>query len=346
MELSKRRLEILSAVIRTHIDTGEPVGSKAVSELLENQVSSATIRNEMAVLGELGFLEQPHTSAGRVPSHIGYRLYVDRLMKPAPLSEGEKNLIDSYFNGHSPDPEDLIRQTSRALAGMTGCVAVSTALTAKELSIETVDVLRLSRYGYLLVMVTSTGCTKTKRCQSEFDIPSQAVVYLRNFLFEQFRGRKTADINAAFLQGMAIRMGEYSLMFTPFLLAVYELCRQAEGGDVFLEGETNLFSYSEFVSHAGEILRFLEDREKMGELLLGATGQLNIQIGREIREDELADSTMILAGYQTGRNRRGRIGVIGPKRIDYEKVIPQLQYFAAQLAKWLSEAEQRDAPLE
>ena len=269
MELSKRRLEILSAVIRTHIDTGEPVGSKAVSELLENQVSSATIRNEMAVLGELGFLEQPHTSAGRVPSHIGYRLYVDRLMKPAPLSEGEKNLIDSYFNGHSPDPEDLIRQTSRALAGMTGCVAVSTALTAKELSIETVDVLRLSRYGYLLVMVTSTGCTKTKRCQSEFDIPSQAVVYLRNFLFEQFRGRKTADINAAFLQGMAIRMGEYSLMFTPFLLAVYELCRQAEGGDVFLEGETNLFSYGEFVSHAGEILRFFRGPGKNGGAALG-----------------------------------------------------------------------------
>ena len=340
MELSERRMKILSAVIRTYIRTGEPVGSKAVSELLENQVSSATIRNEMAVLVELGFLEQPHTSAGRVPSHIGYRLYVDRLMHLAPLSEGEKNLIDSYFNGHSPDPEQLIEETGRVLAGMTGCVALSTTLTAHTMRIETVDVLRLSRHNYLLAMVVSTGATKTKVCRSEFDIPREAVVYLRNFLFEQFRGREMEEVNAAFLQGMAIRLGEYSLMFTPFLLGIYELCRQALGGDIFLEGETNLFSYSEFAESLGELLRFLDDREKMAELLANASGQLSVLIGREIKEEEMADSAMIVAGYETARSRRGRIGVIGPKRIDYERVIPQLQYFAQTLGRYLSEVEE------
>ena len=337
MELSKRRLEILSAVIRTHIDTGEPVGSKAVSELLEDRVSSATIRNEMAGLVELGFLEQPHTSAGRIPSHIGYRLYVDQLMRLSPLTQGEKNLIDSYFNGHSPDPERLIDDTGSVLAGMTGCVCVSTTLTAQEMRIETVDLMRLSRFHYLLVLATSSGTTKTKVCRSQFDIPKEGVVYLKNFLFEQFRGRPLQDINAAFLQGTAIQMGEYSLMFTPFLLAVYELCRQVENGEVFLNGETNLFSYSEFAPNVGELMRFLDDREKVAELLQMAEDRIKVLIGRETREDELAESSMIIAQYDAGEGLQGKIGVIGPTRMDYAKIIPRLQYFAQNLGRLLAE---------
>ena len=168
MELDARKLRILSAIVETYIATGEPVGSKLVAGILEGKVSPATVRNEMAVLFEQGLLEQPHTSAGRVPSHLGYRLYLDELMRARPLTDGEKQEIEALFNLRDPDPDRLLEDAAKALAEYTGCAVISTALTRESARVRKIELIQATDRTVVILLITSNGMVKNKVCRVDF----------------------------------------------------------------------------------------------------------------------------------------------------------------------------------
>ena len=162
MELDRRKMKILGAIVSEYIRTGEPVGSKRVAQLLDTQVSPATCRNEMSLLFDLGLLEQPHTSAGRIPSHLGFRVYLDKLLTCDPLTEVEKDEIDALFNIHNPDPDRLLADAAQALAQFTGCATVSATRPPRHVTVRRIELIPLGAHVVMIVVVASNGVIKNK----------------------------------------------------------------------------------------------------------------------------------------------------------------------------------------
>lgn len=337
-ELDARKLDILSAVVKTYIATSLPVGSKAVASMLRIPVSSATIRNEMAALIKLGYLEQPHTSAGRVPSHRGIRLYLNELMHAEPLEKQTRDLIDSYFNIRDPDPTRLLSECGKMLAYLTDCAAVVTALAPEDAQVTKIDVIQVSKKNFLLLLVTSAGQLKSKRCNLELDMPFEALAFFIRLVNDRFCGIKLRRITKELIQAIAVQLGEYTLMFTPLLVQIYDLAQSACRNIVYLTGETNLLAYKEFEGHARELLSFLENKQELLGILSHATHDVNILIGRETKKDELADVSIVAAKYEVPDCVSGCIGVIGPSRMDYPKLLPMIEYFSSVLSKILTDS--------
>ncbi len=336
-ELDPRKLDILGAVVRTYIATNMPVGSKAVSSMLRIPVSSATIRNEMAALIKLGYLEQPHTSAGRIPSHRGIRLYLNEIMRAEPLSKEDRDLIDSYFNIRDPDPIRLLSECGKMLSYLTDCAAVVTLLAPKDAQVAKIDVIQINKKNFLLLLVTSSGQLRSKRCSLELDMPFEALAFFTRLVNDRFCGLQLTRITKELIQAIAVQLGEYTLMFTPLLVQIYDLAQSACRDNVYLTGETNLLAYKEFEGHARELLSFLENKKELLGILSHATHDLNILIGRETQKEELTDVSIVVAKYSVPEYMAGCVGVIGPSRMDYPRLLPKIEYFSSVLSKILTE---------
>lgn len=223
MELDKRKQKILSVVIDEFVKTGEPVGSKTIAALLDNSVSSATIRNDMAALERLGLLEQPHTSSGRVPTSLGYRLYIDELMEPEPLSKDEKLLIDDMLGHHVAAAGDVVEHAAQALSQITGCAAVNRSNVPNISVISRVEVIPAGRRIYALLVITSTGDVKNKVCRVEFDLTYDQIDFMVRFLNQHLQGVKLDELSQVTIQNLAVALGSYMMALSPLLYAVYEL---------------------------------------------------------------------------------------------------------------------------
>ena len=337
MDLGERKLKILKAVVETYVATGEPVGSKALCEALDFPVSSATIRNEMAELAEMGLLEQPHTSAGRIPSQRGYRYYVDALLPKYTLSVEERSVIDSVLFDSAYDPEKLMNSVSRALAAMTRFTAVSTTPSGSAADIRAVQFVQTSRRTAMVVLMTSAGTMKTRVFHCDFDITSDILrVYFRT-LNEKLVGRPVVEVTPAFIQGLAASLGEMAILMSAPLSAVLEVARESMGADLCMHGETNLLFCPEFeLGGARQIMDFLSRPEELTNLIL-QPGGAKVLIGREIQRKELADTSMVFAPYYIGGQEAGSIAVIGPTRMHYSRVIAGIDYLAEAVGKMLTE---------
>ncbi len=336
-ELDARKLDILRAVVKTYIATSLPVGSKVVSSMLEIPVSSATIRNEMAALIKLGYLEQPHTSAGRVPSHRGIRLYLNELMHTEPLEQEDRDLIDSYFNIRDPDPIRLLSECGKMLCYLTDCAAVVTTIAPRDAQVAKIDVIQISKKNFLLLLVTSSGQVRSKRCSLELDMPFEALAFFTRLVNDRFCGLKLTRITRELIQAIAVQLGEYTLMFTPLLVQIYDLAQSACRDNIYLTGETNLLAYKEFDGRARELLSFLENKEELLEILSHAVHPINILIGRETQKEELTDVSIVAARYTVPDYMAGCVGVVGPSRMDYPRLLPKIEYFSSVLSKILTE---------
>ncbi len=336
-ELDARKLDILRAVVKTYIATSLPVGSKVVSSMLEIPVSSATIRNEMAALIKLGYLEQPHTSAGRVPSHRGIRLYLNELMHTEPLEQEDRDLIDSYFNIRDPDPIRLLSECGKMLCYLTDCAAVVTTIAPRGAQVAKIDVIQISKKNFLLLLVTSSGQVRSKRCSLELDMPFEALAFFTRLVNDRFCGLKLTRITRELIQAIAVQLGEYTLMFTPLLVQIYDLAQSACRDNIYLTGETNLLAYKEFDGRARELLSFLENKEELLEILSHAVHPINILIGRETQKEELTDVSIVAARYTVPDYMAGCVGVVGPSRMDYPRLLPKIEYFSSVLSKILTE---------
>lgn len=338
MDLDARKLKILGAIVGEYIRTGEPVGSKKVAELLKEQISSATCRNEMALLFDLGLLEQPHTSAGRIPSHLGFRVYLDKVFSCEPLTEEEKDSIDALFNIQNPDPDRLLEDAAETLAKFTGFASVSLTRPPDYVSIRRIELIPISPTVVMIVVIASNGVVKHKVYRLDMYCSPEIIDFFTKFANDRFIGRTADEISGRYLQSVAVALGEYSRIFTPLLAGIYELCHQIYAGQVYAQGSINLLEYPEFRASGYELLKLLESQQELQEIMDSEPGQtLQIKIGKENAYSQLENTAVLVARYNLGKGNSGAIGVIGPVRMDYDKLIPHLEYFAKTLGNLLSD---------
>ncbi len=337
MDLSIRKQKILKAAVELYVQSGMPVGSRAICEALDFPVSSATVRNELSDLSELGLLEQPHTSAGRLPSARGYRFYVDHLMKKRLLSGEERRVIDSLLLSSAYDPEKLLTSVSKALAALTRCAAVSTTPGGNAAVIRAVQFVQTSRRTAMVVLISSAGTMKTRVFHCDFDITPEILRVFFRTLNEKLVGRVLADITPALIQGLAASLGEMAILMSSALMAVLDVARESAEADVCLMGESNLLFCPEYEgSGVRRILDFLSRPEELTRLLLEGTGT-RVLIGRESRRPELYASSVVISRYAIAGRDAGAIAVIGPIRQDYGRVIAGIEYLAGSVGTMLTE---------
>ncbi|MBE6828073.1 MAG: heat-inducible transcription repressor HrcA [Ruminococcaceae bacterium] len=330
MEMTDRKNKILAAIVERYIRTGEPVGSKTLVDSLDFSVSSATVRNEMADLGDMGYLEQPHTSAGRIPSTDGYRYYVEHLMNSYEMSPYEKNYISMRLKDSVAEPHSLLEKAGSILADMTNCAAVSTTPADSEAIVKRIELVPIGTHTAMVLMMTSFGILKTKVCRSDTEITIDTAQTFYNIVKANFIGKPAQDINIAKIQTLALSLGEKALGMTPLLVALADLSKMTERTELLLEGQTNLLNYKEFESNAFELMDFLRRSEPLNRIFAHKTehkdGQPSILIGRENLFKELQNSTLIFSRYSIAGHESGTLGIIGPTRIDYARLIPSIKY--------------------
>lgn len=345
MELSERKLKILAAVVNTYVETGEPVGSKLLA--LELGVSSATIRNEMANLVEMGYLQQPHTSAGRVPSQKGYRTYVDRLMPAATITEEEQKYLDGMLTAHAYDPDKLLSSVSQLLANTSKFAAVSTAPSGSGALIKGVQFVQTSRRTAMAILMTSTGVIKNRIFRCDFDITAEMLRIFFRILNEKLAGLPINSVTPALIQSIGVSLGEMAVLMSSALLTILEVARDCMQMEINLKGETNLLFYPEFqLGNVRRIMDFLESQQELSRFLAKGYAQreqtpskfskAQVLIGDETNHPELSDSSLIIAHYSISGEYAGTIGILGPTRMQYGKWIAHLEYLSDAVGKMLT----------
>lgn len=337
MSLDGRRLLILAAVVERFIQSGEPVGSKYVAQMMHHAVSSATIRNDMAALEEAGLLEQPHASAGRVPTHLGYRVYINQMMKAQPLSSEERTQIDALFNVRNADPDRLLEDAADSLAELTRLATVATTITPATVTVRRIEIIPAAPRTVVILLIASSGVIKNKVCRVDFDLSDAVVDFFIKFANSRLVGRSLDEITSSYISSVSVSLGEYARLFLPLFAALYELVREINDGQYYTGGATNLLEYEELSPIAFELLSFIEKRHEMLRLISQVETPTRVMIGRESTAAELADSSVLIARYHIGDSAVGAIGVIGPVRMDYARLLPHIEYFAQTLGKLLSD---------
>ncbi|MBC8533758.1 heat-inducible transcriptional repressor HrcA [Yeguia hominis] len=336
MELSERKLKILAAIVSSYIENGEPVGSKSIASDLG--VSSATVRNEMADLSELGFLEQPHTSAGRIPSQRGYRLYIDHMMEKKPVTEREKNYMDSALHAGAYDPDRLLLNVSKVLAAITKLAAVSTTPSGNMAVVRAIQFVQTSRRTAMIVLMSSAGTMKTRVFHCDFDLTPEILRIFFRVFNERLAGKPVSSITPAFIQTLGASLGEMMLLMSSALMALLEVANDTLETDVCLDGQVNLLFYPEYGgAKAFAMMQFLERSREVARLLLNQPGEMQVLVGAETGRPELAESGVVIARYAIGGEDAGAIGVIGPMRMDYSKTIANLEYLSHSVGTCLTQ---------
>lgn len=338
--LDERKRRILAAVVDAYILTGEPVGSKAIAALPDIRVSPATIRNDMAMLEQLGYLEQPHTSAGRIPTYSGYRLYIDELMNEKALSEEEKLLLDSCLDVDVPTADALIESASKALAELTHCATVVKNVAPKFSVITKVELIPTGRRMYVLLMVTSSGNIKNKVCRLEFDLTNEQIEFFSRYMAENLQGVSIEDLDGDTIDRLVSAMGAYMVTLAPLLQGVCELAEGFKDNEIKLQGEKNLLARQDI--NSDQIVQFFENKNKVVKNMLDDSfGDLQVLFG----EDGgfiIENSSMIVSKIKKDGKTAGSLGVIGPMRLDYAKIIPYLEYLTDRITDIISDNDDED----
>lgn len=339
MKLSSRKEKILSCVIEGYIATGSPVGSKSICE--ELNVSSATVRNEMSELCELGFLEKLHTSSGRIPSAKGYRYYVDYLIDYSPLSDEECVRIEQELTRDASTPEKVVENASNLLAELTGCAAVFTTPSDKNAQIQKVELIPASKRTAILVLLTNSGILKNCVCRIDIEIDDELKEKFKSIVDRYFIGNSVTEMSSELLEEIIENLGSENYAITPLLSALYALSKDAGESKTVIEGQSNLLAYRDDSENMLELMRFLKGREQASQLVAYQStpnqDMLSILIGSENYFSEMANSSMILARYAFGSHEVGTMGIIGPTRINYSKLIPNVKYLTELVGKVINE---------
>ncbi|MDQ5983532.1 MAG: Heat-inducible transcription repressor HrcA [Eubacteriales bacterium SKADARSKE-1] len=327
----------MSAIVNSYIKNGEPVSSKSLCDILEFELSPATLRNEMAELTELGLLEQPHTSAGRVPSYKGYRLYINKLMNKKNVSKKTRTLVDNSLRGKIDTPENLLNEASEILANITNFVVVSTTLPPGKTVIEKIQLVKTGKCTAMVVLTTSLGIVKNRIFRCNFEITQEILNLFYRVLNQVFSGVFVLSVTPEFIKKVLISLGEISWLMADALLAVLEITKSISKMDVHLGGQTNLLFIPEFQSQqALKIIKFLKHTGYIEDLLMQLENNTTVMIGRENPYEELIDSSFITTRYCVNGKEFGSIGIIGPTRMDYGSLIADVEYIAAVVGNLLS----------
>lgn len=325
MKSDERRLKILEYIVDEYIRTGEPVGSGTIAAMMGHAVSPATVRNDMATLDRLGFLEQPHTSAGRIPTYIGYRMYINQLMKPTSLTEEEMREIDRSISEDTTSVSAVVDNALSALAQWTGCAVVSNVGLPQFSVITKVEVMPTGRRIYALLLITSTGEIKNKVCRLQFDLTEQQIAFFEDLVNRELVGMKFGEITPETLKDLSIALGSYIVSLSPLLYALYQLSDEIARDDLRIKGETNLLQCPDF--HSDSVLKFLNTKQEIATILAGALDGIHVVFGNEVSRFAISNSSLILSKADEA-DSMGTVGLIGPIRLDYSKVIPYVEYIS------------------
>ncbi|MCR4595104.1 MAG: heat-inducible transcriptional repressor HrcA [Clostridiales bacterium] len=338
MKLSERKEKILAAIVEHFIATGEPVGSKTLLEKSDLNVSSATVRNEMAELAAMGYIEQPHTSAGRVPSQTGYRYYVDNLMNQYDLPIQEKRLIESKIRNANGEPQQILEQAGQVLAEITNCATVSTTPYDEHAVIRRVEIVPIGTRTAMMVMLSSSGILKSKVCRTDVEITVDIIETFYNIVNQHFIGKSADEVSIAMIQTLVLSLGAKSLAMSPLLVTLSDLAQMIEDTQMLLKGQSNLLNYRDY-PNVYELMEFLHHDKSLTSVFSShkTEGTPNILIGKENKFRELQDSSLIYSNYNIGGKESGTIGLIGPTRIDYARLIPSIKYLTEIVGKIISD---------
>lgn len=338
MELPVRKGKILNAIVKQYIETGEPMGSKALLNFLDFSVSSATVRNEMAVLSELGYLVQPHTSAGRVPTQQGYRYYLDHIDEVVLLSMREKRAIDEALMSSADDPEHILNKGAEILSQLTGYVALSTTPPTDNTRVERIRLVQISRHTAMLVMVTSKGMVKNRLFRYDYNVADDVLKMYELALNEMLSGIRIDNITTAFVQTVAVAMGDVMVLMPQVLLAVMQSSREASTVNIVNYGLSNLLQSGELdVSQLRGVYKFLNDNKAQESLLFRDKSRLSVYVGSESEIADVNSTGIVISRYSVQNDVAGALAVIGPQRMKYVEVYAYVDYISQMCGKLITE---------
>ncbi len=335
MQLDDRKWKILQAIIHTYLETGEPVGSRTISKYTDLNLSSATIRNEMSDLEELGYIIQPHTSAGRIPSDKGYRLYVDTLMED---KEQEVQNMKEILIEKADKMELLLQQVAKMLAQNTNYATMVTTPQYRHRKVKFVQLSEVDEEQILLVIVLEGNIAKNKFITSTQIIEREMILKLNILLNTFLQGLDITDINLSVIQKMKEQAGNYGSLVSDILDAVAEAINEEDDLEIYTSGATNILKYPELsdTQKASELLYAFEEKKLLTDLITDKREDkenrgIQVYIGDETPVESMKDCSVVTATYEIEEGVYGKVGIIGPKRMDYERVVGTLQNMMSQL---------------
>lgn len=336
-ELDARKMKILHAIIKTYLETGEPVGSRTISKYTDLNLSSATIRNEMADLEDLGYIVQPHTSAGRIPSDRGYRLYVDMLMeeKEQEITEMKELVLEK-----ADKMEKLLKQAAKVLAENTNYATMISAPAYNRNKLKFIQLSKVDETQLIAVIVMEGNIIKNKIVTVDQEIDNETLLKLNMLLNTSLNGMSIEEINLGLIARLKEQAGIHSVVISDVLDAVANVIQLDEDMEIYTSGATNIFKYPELSDKqsAQEILNAFEEKQQLAELVTRTLSSedntntgIQVYIGSETPVENMKDCSIVTATYELGEGMQGTIGIIGPKRMDYENVMKTLKTLKTEL---------------
>lgn len=335
MEIDERKMKILQAVVRNYLETGEPVGSRTISKYTDLNLSSATIRNEMADLEELGYIMQPHTSAGRIPSDKGYRLYVDTMMAQ---KEKEVNEMKELLLEKEDKMDNLLKQVAKVLAHDTNYAAMISAPAVQGNKVKFIQLSRVDEHQLVAVIVVEGNIIKNNMLHIDEPLDDETILKLNIMLNTSLNGLSIGEISLGMIARLKQQAGTHEAIVGDVIDAVAEAIKEDEDLEIYTSGATNIFKYPELADNqkASEIINTFEEKQMLNtlvqETLTNSDSRgIQVYIGDESPVSTIKDCSVVTATYELGGGMRGTIGIIGPKRMDYEKVVDSLKGLMNQL---------------
>ena len=343
MGLSERKRQILKAIVEAHISGGEPVGSKYIVENKQLTCSSATIRNEMSELEEMGYLEKPHTSSGRVPSEQGYRFYVDSLLQHYAMTAGEVAQINQILKTKMSELDGILEKASKLASNLTNYTGFAVRPRYSTMSISKFEAIEIDENNLLLVMITAGGSVKTQRLRVDGGCNQESLSLLTDVLNQNLVGLSSAEVTLPILVEMENQMGENAHLINPVIKVIYDTMNNEDDGDLRISGLNRLLQYPEFSDSEkfGKLLGALESKDEILNLVSsGKSDDVNVIIGSEGEYKVMDNSSVIYKPIKKNGRTVGAIGVIGPLRMDYAKVLATIEEIGENISDMLGETKQ------
>ncbi len=334
MELTPRKKQILKIVVDSYIATAEPMGSKAIVDQMPGKISSATIRNELADLTEMGYLEQPHTSAGRIPSPKGYRLYVNELMERKALSDEETEKINETLSGPMEQVDQVIAKAGKMVSSFVGYPSYTVADHKSAVTVRRFELIGVDEMSFIAVVMLSDSRVKSQLMRLPLAIETEKLPEMSHLLNTHFTGIDPAKMNGHLMSLSEQVTGRWFLLLNQVIEYAGLLLQETNHQQVFTNGAGQLLKFPEYrdIDKAHDLVSFMVDNKEDLPVPAGDS-PMQILIGPENVNDALKDSSVVIASYDIGDNMRGLVGVVGPTRMDYATVAARLSYFAESLSR-------------
>jgi len=336
MDSEDRKAIILKAIIKNYMETGEPVGSRTISKLPELNLSSATIRNEMSDLEDMGYILQPHTSAGRIPSDKGYRFYVDEILREKEIETEEfKDLMFKKVDRL----ETVLKQLAKIIARDTNYAAMISGPTIHSNKVKFLQLSKIDKFKLLLVTVAEGNIINNKIIDIDSEISESEILNLNLLINTSLNGLTVEEINLSIMNKLRMDAGVYGDIVDKVLREVAAVFKSATDNlEIYTSGTTNIFKYPEISDRekASQLVNAFEEKDKLKEILAGVDDDddndgIRVYIGNEVPISDMRDLSVVTANYEIGEGLRGSIGIVGPKRMDYEKVLKTIKTVMASL---------------